>query len=347
MGKTSILEAISMLSIPKSFRTSSTHEMIMFNSDYFRIIGLFEDAAGDNKKLEVGYQIEPTKKRVLKVDDVPKSTKEFLKHAYVVTFVPQDLYLLDLGPSKRREYLNRVLSKSDFMYLDHLTKYEKALRARNSVLKSIREGLADSSHLQPWDMQLIMHGSYLTKKRLEFLKNASKKVTKHYTEIADSKDHLTTIYMSKTHEIVDGQGEIEPTYNMDNFEEMYEKAFAVRLERDIASRTTSVGPHRDDFHFMLNEKNMENFASRGEKRTVILALKVTELEIIASHIGSTPILLLDDVFSELDNDRQTHLLELIAEYQTFITTNSPEHFENFSQEKAVWEVSEDGVEIIN
>lgn len=348
-GKTSILEAISMLSMPKSFRTSNINDMIMFNWDYFRIVGVFEDESGEEKKVEIGYQIEPRRHRSLKIDDVKKSTKEFLRGVYVATFVPQDLYLLDLGPSKRREYINRVLSKLDFMYLDHLSRYEKSMKERNAVLRRIFEGIASRDELEPWDTQLIQSGSFLIKRRLELLSDMQPELKKKYMKIAENKDVIGVGYMSKIHEIVGEHAVLhapfkDEEFSMAHIQELFEKALVARIERDIATRTTSVGPHRDDFHFFLNDKNMEHFASRGEKRTLLLALKVTELEVVKSNTGKTPLLLLDDVFSELDNDRQTQLLHLISSYQTFITTNSPEHFENFDEEKAVWEVSKGAVE---
>lgn len=348
-GKTSILEAISMLSLPKSFRTNNINELIMFDWDYFRVTGEFVerkedgegvgvDVGGDSRTLEVGYQIEPRKHRSLKINDVKKTTKEFLQGAYVVTFVPQDLYLIDLGPSKRRNYLNRVLSKLDFMYLDNLSRYEKTMKERNAVLRRIFEGFSDRSELSPWDQQLVQTGSFLIKRRLEFLKKMSHSMKKYYAEIADSKDKVEIYYASKLHDIVGKESLLSTPFEVEEIEQDFENALAARTDRDIATKSTSVGPHRDDLRFFLNEKDLEHFASRGEKRTLLLALKVGELEIVKKHIGTTPLLLLDDVFSELDNDRQTQLLHLISEYQTFITTNSPEHFENFDQEKAVWEV---------
>ena len=351
-GKTSILEAISMLSMPKSFRTSSINDLIMFDWDYFRVVGVFEDESGEDKTLEIGYQIEPRKYRSLKINQVKKSTKEFLKGVYVATFVPQDLYLIDLGPSKRREYINRVLCKLDFMYLDYLSRYEKVMKERNAVLRRINEGLSSRDELPSWDEQLIASGSALIKRRLELLKEMAPELKKKYSLIAGSdekpsKDKVEVGYASKMHEVVGYEPVLRAPFeeemsdgkiSLERITELFEKALAARIDRDVITRTTSVGPHRDDLHFYLNDKNMEHFASRGEKRTLLLSLKVTELEVVKAHVHSTPILLLDDVFSELDNDRQTQLLHLISPYQTFITTNSPEHFENFEDEKAVWKV---------
>lgn len=334
-GKTSLLEAIGMLSMPKSFRTSNTDDMIKFSSDYFRVVGEFEDENGEEKKLEIGYQGVPRKQRSLKINDVKKSTKEFLKGVYVATFVPEDLYLLDLGPSKRREYINRVLSKLDFMYLDNLSRYEKAMKERNAVLRNISEGFSSKTELEPWDSQLIASGTKIIQKRLELLFEMHGGISKKYSEIAGRKEKLEVAYVSKIHEVLGGNGENHET---DNLEELFKDALAKRLSRDIMTNVTSVGPHRDDLRFYLSGRNVENFASRGEKRTLLLALKITELEIVKTYTGQEPLLLLDDVFSELDNDRQTQLLRLISPYQTFITTNSPEHFANFNPKKKVWEV---------
>lgn len=344
-GKTSLLEAIGMLSMPKSFRTSNTDDMIKFSSDYFRVVGEFEDENGEEKKLEIGYQGGPKKQRSLKINDVKKSTKEFLKGVYVATFVPEDLYLLDLGPSKRREYINRVLSKLDFMYLDHLSRYGKAMKERNAVLRNISEGFSSKTELEPWDSQLIESGAKIIQKRLELLFEMHGGISKKYSEIAGKKEKLEIAYVSKIHEVLgEASGNAlrlassSPPFETDDICALFQNALAKRLSRDIMTNVTSVGPHRDDLCFYLSGRNVENFASRGEKRTLLLALKITELEIVKTYTGQEPLLLLDDVFSELDNDRQTKLLQLISPYQTFITTNSPEHFANFDSKKKVWEV---------
>lgn len=338
-GKTSLLEAIAMLSMPKSFRTADIDDMIKFSSDYFRVVGVFEGDNGDAKKLEIGYQNTPRKQRNLKIDDVKKSTKEFLKGVYVATFVPEDLYLLDLGPSGRREYINRVLSKLDFMYLDALSRYERAMKERNAVLRSINEGLASKNDLAPWDSQMVASGVLIIQKRLELLSEMHGGISERYVEIAGKNDEPKVSYMSKIHEVLGMEKMPEHTLGTSDLEGLFEGALERRLERDIATKVTSVGPHRDDIRFYLRGHNMENFASRGEKRTLLLALKVTELEIVKTYTGQQPLLLLDDVFSELDNDRQTQLLRLISPYQTFITTNSKEHFANFDSAKKVWEVT--------
>lgn len=339
-GKTSLLEAIGMLSMPKSFRTSNTDDMIKFSSDYFRVVGKFEDENGEEKTLEMGYQGGQRKQRSLKINDVKKSTKEFLKGVYVATFVPEDLYLLDLGPSKRREYINRVLCKLDFMYLDNLNRYEKAMRERNAVLKNINEGFSSKTELEPWDSQLIESGTKIIQKRLELLFEMHGGISKKYSEIAGKKEKLEVAYVSKIHEVLESGETLKYPFETDNLDTLFKNALAKRLSRDIVTKVTSVGPHRDDIRFYLKDHDMENFASRGEKRTLLLALKVTELEIVKTYTASQPLLLLDDVFSELDNDRQTQLLNLISPYQTFITTNSSEHFANFDLKKKVWEVGE-------
>ncbi|MDP4008791.1 MAG: DNA replication and repair protein RecF [Candidatus Peregrinibacteria bacterium] len=335
-GKTSLLEAIAMLSMPKSFRTSNINDMIRFSSDYFRVIGIFNDDDGEEKKLEIAYQSGPRKQRSLKINNVKKSTKEFLSGVYIATFVPEDLYLLDLGPTKRREYINRVLSKLDFMYLDNLSRYERAMKERNAVLRRINEGLAGRDELEAWDRQLIDSGVKIIKKRLELLFEMSGGISKKYTEIAAKNDSVYTAYVSKIHEILGENHILKYPFETTDLEELFRSALEKRVDRDIATKVTSVGPHRDDIYFYLKDKSMEQFASRGEKRTLLLALKVTELEIVKTYTLRCPLLLLDDVFSELDNDRQTQLLHLVEPYQTFITTNSEEHFSNFKKAKDVW-----------
>lgn len=317
-GKTSFLEAICMLSIPKSFRSNDLKDLVQFEKNYFRVKGEFDGGL----KLEVGFEALPKATRHTKVNDSKKTVRDFIENVFVSVFTPEDLYILDLGPSKRREYLNKTLSKLDFQYMDALSRYEKVMRERNAILKKINEGEAVSGDLKPWDFQLITHGNYLTKKRLEFIGIIEKDIASEYKKMSNSEDEIALEYFSK----------IKSVAGDDNFE----NALNINLQKDIITKATTVGPHRDDLIFNMNGRNMEQFASRGEKRTLLLSLKIAELDVVEAMFGKRPILILDDVFSELDNDRQTSLLEIAKKYQTFISTNSEEHFSGFSEPLGVF-----------
>ena len=371
-GKTGILEAIGLLSLPKSFRTNQISDLVAFDENYFRVQGEFTMASPENKSIiatlpergetedpamagssvEIGYQLRPTKRRLLKVNKAPTTLSRYMKEAYVVTFVPQDLHMIDLGPALRREFLNRVLSKIDFNYLNHLSRYEKALASRNALLKKIGEegggsfaSLSAWEEIEPWDTQLTESGSFLVMKRLECVAYLRAHLDEHYCEIAGKTTDIGISYRDKALMVAKGLEEDAESLSNDNepygredISAYFKKALDLRRSRDVLTKSTSVGPHRDDLQFSLGDKNIEHFASRGECRTLLVALKIAEIGLIRAHSGKTPLLLLDDVFSELDNERQTQLLHLIKPYQTFITTNSPEHFTRFRDAKTVWHV---------
>lgn len=301
-GKTNFLEAITVLSLAKSFRIPNHDALIMWNEDYARIVGDF-----DNTELEFFVSVLPKKQKNLKKNGVNVQVKEFIGQLNIVLFHPEDLNILYLSPSLRRQYLNTILSQTDPLYFDALVQYNRLLKHRNKTLFLITENRAKKDELNIWDEKLAEYGSYIYQKRLELVQFFNKPCADNYNKIANSNENVTLSYTCSFK-------------NPHTEKEDYLDALQENRESDIAYQRTRKGIHRDDLEIYFNDHNVSNFASRGEMRTLVIALKLSEIEFIEAQTGKKPILLLDDVFSELDIHRQKFLLESIQNYQSFITT---------------------------
>jgi len=306
-GKTNILEVIYLLSTGKSFRAGLEAEMIQTGKDLTRVKGKFSE----NLKLEVLLtqgeivsegvrQVTPKKK--LLVNGIPRRLTDFAGQFKVVLFVPQDLDLVTQSPSLRRRFLDMVLFQTDGQYRRNLLAYEKALRRRNKILFKIREEGLPKSNLVFWDELLLRNGDYITRKRAEFIE-----------------------FVNRDGSLGDREFEIHYDKNAVT-EERFEKYW----DREVASATTLVGPHRDDFVVKLktqssilktrNAVDLSIYGSRGEQRMGVLWLKLRELEHIVSETEIKPTLLLDDIFSELDNEHREMVWGIAKNYQSIITT---------------------------
>ena len=345
-GKTNLLEAIYLCALSKSFRTRTNLDIINFDDDFCTIECAVEKE--DPKILEVIVTREPAQK-VLKVNGVKRSASEFIGLLKAVFFSPDDLSEMAFAPRLRRRYLDVLLSQLDHEYLNILMKYQESIRQRNALLKKIREGESkkvrgrtlrsrspessgpDSSgdELEFWDNQLADFGLSITNKRADLIVKLQTLLKDLYKSISQTDDILTINYQSNIGEIADKDKlMLKITENMD---------------RDIASGTTHLGPHRDDLQFSINSHDMVYFASRGEWRSLVLALKFAEIQLIEKQTGEKPVLLLDDVFSELDEIRQKYLFEAIKGTQTFITTTHKEFLDGLDVEKVAYEVVDGGI----
>jgi DNA replication and repair protein RecF len=337
LGKTNFLEAIYALSLGKSFRTSSKEDLILRDQDYFRCRAEFAENSNDQSdsnsdddlettELEVFYSERPARKRSFKKNGVPMRNSNYIGNLLTVLFHPEDLNILYLSPSLRRKYLNIVLSQTDRLYLEALSKYKKILRQRNALLHTIRDlrfkGQDTTLYLlelDTWDGEIVQYGSQIIEKRQQFTDFLNKKLTALYDEISDGGEELKVIYESK----IPATTTTAPTAGSTSSpttQETYLKILQERRTRDILKAETSAGPHRDDLSFHLDKIEITRSASRGEFRTILLSMKLAEIDYIKEKTGQTPILLLDDVFSELDQTRQKHLISAIQSCQTIITT---------------------------
>lgn len=301
-GKTNFLEAITVLSLAKSFRIPKHDALIMWDEEYARIVGQFDDT-----ELEFFVSVKPRKQKNLKKNGVNVQVKDFIGQLNIVLFHPEDLNILYLSPSLRRQYLNTILSQTDPIYFDALVQYNRLLKHRNKTLFLITENKATKDELNIWDEKLAEYGAYIYQKRLELVQFFNKPCAENYNKIANSNENVKLSYTCSFN---------DPYTEKED----YLDALQENREKDIAYQRTRKGIHRDDLEIYFNNHNVSNFASRGEMRTLIIALKLSEIEFIEAQTGRKPILLLDDVFSELDINRQKFLLEAIQNYQSFITT---------------------------
>ncbi len=321
-GKTNFLEAIYVLSLGKSFRTILQDDLIEWEFDYMRC-KCETEIDGEETSLEVFYSNYPRKQKGFKKNDVSMKNSEYIGNLITVLFHPEDLNMLYLSPSYRRKYLNILLSQTDKKYLEALTKYKKTLKQRNALLHAIREakftnntrqrsGRAYENNLDVWDTEIMGFGSIIIKKRVELTQFLNKNLEKIYQSISGGKEKVEIKYQT-----IKGE---------------YEAELIVRRDRDIRGAKTTLGPHRDDLKFFIDGKEILSSASRGEFRTLLLAIKLAEIQFIKEKTGRNPILLLDDVFSELDRKRGEHLLNSIKDCQTIITTTDQESFEKLDKE---------------
>lgn len=294
VGKTNILESLFLISIGKSFKARTEVEMLRYDQDLARIIGEIP-----NTKLEAivtkGDNGWPKKR--LQVNGIPKRIIDFAGQFKSVLFGPWDMDLVTESPSIRRKFLDSVLSQVDREYRRSILSYEKGLRQRNRLLLRIREEGIPRSQLLFWNQLLIKNGDYISKKRDEFIEFVN----------------------------------IQPGINKQKLELAYDKSAIseARLEQykseEIASATTLVGPHRDDFIFIADTRELAKYGSRGQQRMSVLWLKLAELNYIEGQTGERPTLLLDDIFSELDHAHRNIVMDVTTKQQTIITTVD-EHF---------------------
>jgi DNA replication and repair protein RecF len=304
-GKTNFLEAITLLSLAKSFRTAKHESLIQWDKEFTRVVG---KATHDNNEITLEFfaSIAPTSKKNLRKDGVDVNIKDFIGQLNIVLFHPEDLNMLYLSPSLRRKYTNVILSQTDPLYFDALVQYNRIVKQRNKALLLIDQGKSSPDELNVWDEQLAQYGIYILQKRLKFIEFLNEKVEKNYNNVSKTKDKLEVKY--------------ESTFPPIETKEEYFDALQSQQNTDLRYAQTTKGIHRDDIEFVFNDHNISEFGSRGEMRTLLIALKFTEIAFIQKQTGRKPILLLDDVFSELDKKRQQFLMEAIQEFQSFITT---------------------------
>lgn len=312
-GKTNLLESIYLSALSKSFRTRANMDLVNFNEDFVRIN--CSVMCDELKRLEIIITRHPAQK-VLKVNGVKKKSSEFIGNLKAVFFSPDDLSEMAFAPRLRRRYMDILLSQLNHEYLDILIKYQEVLRNRNALLKKIREGKASSDELDFWDNKIAELGLYISQQRLNLVIDLQVSLNSLYKSISKTNDILEIVYQSTCDNSVDINN-LLITINENR-------------DKDIASGSTKIGPHRDDLQFIINKHDMVYFASRGEWRSLVLALKFAEIKLIEEKCGNKPVLLLDDVFSELDEVRQKFLFDSIKNIQTFISTTHKEFLDGIN-----------------
>ena len=311
-GKTNILEAIWLFTGCKSFRGSKDAEFIKFNEEISKINLDFSDNVR-NKKSEI---IIGNKKKNVSLNGVSlRSSSELIGSFYAVIFSPSHLSLIKDGPSGRRRFLDTALCQLKPSYAEHLAGYRRALLQRNALLKDLHLSPQLYDILDSWDDQLARYSASVISERLKYIEILSQYSKQIYAGISENKESFSVTY--SRNDITDINISVNDLYNLER-----ERIKNARKE-DVLYKTTTIGPHRDDLDISINNVSARSFGSQGQQRSCALALKLGESEIIKKITGETPVALLDDVMSELDEKRQDYVLNHINDRQVFLTCCDP------------------------
>ena len=318
-GKTNLLESIYMCSTSKSHKNSKENEIINFKETESHIkLFLYKES---NKDITIDIQLNKDKKKDIEVNKVKiEKLSEFLGLFNVIMFAPEDLNIIKDGPQVRRKFIDIEICQIDKIYTVSLNNYNKTLNERNILLKDINNSNVNKKDLidilDVYDEKIVEYGIQLILKRKENIKKLAELIKDIHYKISDEKEYLTIDYEN---DIINS---IVPNENVNINSELktnYLKKLKETREIDIKNQYTGIGPHRDDISFKIGEKDIRRFGSQGQKKTAAISLKLSELRIIKEKINETPVLLLDDVFSELDESRQKLLVSNLKDVQTIIT----------------------------
>ncbi len=307
-GKTNILEAIYLCATTKSHRGTKDRDIVNFEEEEAHIRTYLEKD-GDEIKIDMHLRKNKTKGIAIDGRKLKKAT-ELLGLMNVVFFSPEDLGIIKNGPSERRRFVDMELCQLDPMYLHNLNNYNKIVNQRNRLLKDMYMNPSLKGTLDVWDIQLVEFGKKIIARRAAFVEQLNGIISCIHDSLSGGREQLVISY--------------EPDISGEDFE----KKLRAGQERDIRLKQTTVGPHRDDFAFIANDIDIRKFGSQGQQRTAALSLKLSEIELVKKMTNDTPILLLDDVLSELDSSRQNYLLNSIGNIQTIITCTGLDEFIN-------------------
>ena len=310
-GKTNILEAVYLSGTTKSHRGTKDRDLIRFGENESHIETVVEKRGMSYK---IDMHLKKNSPKGIAIDKQPiRKAGELFGIINIVFFSPEDLNIIKNGPSERRRFIDLELSQLDKIYLNHLSNYNRIINQRNHLLKDLREAGRQENLIQTldiWDMQLVQYGNEIIKKRKEFIGKINEIISYTHKKLTGGKENIELVYEP-------GSGSLS-----------LEDALKKNREKDMRFKNTSVGPHRDDICFMTKDLDIRRFGSQGQQRTAALSLKLAEIELVKSVIHDTPVLLLDDVLSELDKYRQNYLLDSIHDIQTLITCTGVDEFVN-------------------
>lgn len=307
-GKTNILESIYIASTTKSHKGSKDKEIIKMNQDESHIRLKTEK---EEMIHVIDMHLKKNKSKGIAIDGIPiRKSSELVGLVHVVFFSPEDLSIIKNGPGERRRFIDMELCQIDKIYLYNLTKYNKILLQRNNLLKQISFNSDLLDTLSIWDEQLVSYGKKIIERRALFTQELNKIIFDIHKKLSGDKEELVIKY--------------DNNIGADQFEQ---KLRASR-DRDVHFKMTNVGPHRDDIVFNIKDVDLRKYGSQGQQRTAALSLKLAEIELLKIITKQNPILLLDDVLSELDRNRQNYLLDSIKDIQTIITCTGLEEFVN-------------------
>ncbi len=305
-GKTNIIEAIYLCATTKSHRSGKDREMIRFGEDeaHIRMVLL-----KDQVSHKIDMHLKKGKAKGAAIDGLPiRRSGELFGLAHMICFSPEDLSMIKNGPAERRRFMDMELCQLDKVYLHDLSDYNKIVNQRNNLLKQLQTNESLKDTLDVWDAQLAMYGRRVISRRRRFIETMN--------------DWLIPIHSKLT----GGAEKIKMIYQPNVSEDMFEERLFMNRDRDLFMKTTQTGPHRDDFTFEIDGIDIRRFGSQGQQRTAALSLKLAEIEMVHTLIHDHPVLLLDDVLSELDSSRQNYLLDSISHIQTIMTCTGLDEF---------------------
>ncbi len=307
-GKTNILEAIYLSATTKSHKGSKDGDIINFKKEEAHIRTYLEK---EDIEIKVDIHLRKSKSKGIAIDGQKiKKAAELLGLLNVVFFSPEDLSIIKNGPSERRRFADMELCQLDQFYLYNLNHYNKIVNQRNKLLKDMYFNPSLRDTLNIWDSQLISFGSKIIERRKLFVEQLNDIIYDIHKKLSGDREELVVNY--------------EPNVLIED----YERSLLVSQEKDIKLKQTTVGPHRDDFSFLVGDIDIRKFGSQGQQRTAALSLKLSEIELVKKMTNDNPVLLLDDVLSELDSNRQNYLLSTIGNIQTIITCTGLDEFVN-------------------
>lgn len=307
-GKTNILEAIYLSATTKSHKGSKDKEIINFDAEEAHI-KTYLDKEGLERRVDM--HLRKSKSKGIAIDKVRiKKSIEIIGLLNIVLFSPEDLSIIKNAPSERRRFVNTELCQLDQSYLYDLNQYNKIIEQRNKLLKEINFNPDLKETIGIWDMQLVSYGKKIIERRASFVEQLNDIITDIHKKLSGNKENMKVVYC--------------PHVKAEDLENTIKN----NLDRDIKTKMTNAGPHKDDFAFISNGIDIRVYGSQGQQRTAALSLKLSEIEIVKKIAKDKPILLLDDVLSELDSNRQNYLLNSIGDIQTIITCTGLEDFVN-------------------
>lgn len=307
-GKTNILEALYLSGTTKSHRGTKDRDLIRFGCDESHLEMTAEKYGADYK---IDMHLKKNSPKGIAVNKIPiRKAGELFGIVHFVFFSPEDLNIIKDGPAGRRRFIDFELSQLDKVYLSNLSNYNRIINQRNSLLKELnfQKNLIDT--LDIWDIQLAEYGTKIVERRKEFIKQVNEIISNIHYKLTGGKERIILSYESSIGNMT------------------LEDSLKKNREKDIKFKSTSAGPHRDDLCFRVDDLDIRKFGSQGQQRTAALSLKMSEIELVKVLIRDTPVLLLDDVLSELDKHRQNYLLDSIHDIQTVVTCTGLDEFVN-------------------
>ena len=334
-GKTALVEAVYLLAIARSFRAENERELVNFaaarDGELALVEGLVEgdDDASSRHRVIVGFRVSASNaaggpgyrvSKDIRVDRVRRTAGGLVGLVHAVLFSALDIELVQGPPSARRRFLDILISQADPVYLKTLQRYQQVLRQRNRLLRLRREGRAAPDEMEFWDGELVKEGAWLTWRRHEVMDVLTPACIRHHRDLSGPGEVLELRYRPS----------VSLPDDADGMAASYHEALRAVAPRERATAATAAGPHRDDFAIVVNGADMGAFASRGQARTLALALRLAEAETLSAVRGVRPLLLLDDALSEMDVARRRRVLEKASRYpQVLITTTDPEQVSDF------------------